>query len=292
MEEHMSFLSLLTTELDNEYSTLINAILFTKSNTLHPSIMTPHQFLNGLSKISNHLPVSTNFALPSSTKNAYELLSIAKISVYHSQTKLIFKIANPLVAQLNYNVCNIIPLPTRFDNVFILTEYKYLALSESQSTYIPLHNFDNCHTLSTQDTICYLNTPTFATRTKPICEVEILLNPNHIPTTCDNRVIKMPLESWYKLISTNKWLYVFKNPMDITINCRHEKPTDIEIKNEGVLSIKPSCKIYTSTTIISSTNHNSLSSENNLFFPDFDIIDDDCIKSYKQKYFRIAFDTF
>lgn len=232
-EEHMSFLSLLTNELDNEYSTLINAILFIKSNILHPSIMSPHQFLNELSKISSYLPVLTSFALPLTMKNVNELLSVARISVYYSQTKLIFKISNPLIAQLNYNVFNIIPLPTRFDNehhVFLLTEYQYLAMSESKSTYIPLHNLDNCHTLSNEDTICYLNSPTYATRTKPICEVEILLNPNHIPTSCDTRVIKLPLESWYKLKSTNKWLYVLKNQIDITINCRHEKPADIEIK--------------------------------------------------------------
>lgn len=62
----------------------------------------------------------------------------------------------------------------------------------------------------------YLNSPTYATPTKTICEVEIPLNTNCISTSFDTRVIKMLLESRYKLSTVNKSVYVLKNPTQVT----------------------------------------------------------------------------
>lgn len=56
LDEHIEFLTLVTTELSNGYSTVINAILFVKSNILHPQILTPEQFITELRSTVRYLP--------------------------------------------------------------------------------------------------------------------------------------------------------------------------------------------------------------------------------------------
>ncbi|CAH0718929.1 unnamed protein product, partial [Brenthis ino] len=70
VDEHMSLLTLLTTEIENEISMIINAILFTKNNAVHPVIITPEQYGIELRKTVSYLPPQTKYPLDINEKNA------------------------------------------------------------------------------------------------------------------------------------------------------------------------------------------------------------------------------
>lgn len=90
-------------QLETEYSAIINAILFAKSNVLHPFVMPPTQMVKELKSTIPHLQ-GTTFILPLENENAYQILNHASIKVYHKSNRIIFIISNPLVNVNTYQL--------------------------------------------------------------------------------------------------------------------------------------------------------------------------------------------
>ncbi|KAL3269175.1 hypothetical protein HHI36_008260, partial [Cryptolaemus montrouzieri] len=112
IEERFSLMTLVTSELNNEYTNLINAILFAKTNQLHPMVITPSQYLIELSKTLPNLPISTSYALPLKEENVLPLLSLVHINFHFSNNKIIFVINTPIISQVKFDLYKLIPIPT------------------------------------------------------------------------------------------------------------------------------------------------------------------------------------
>lgn len=211
LDEHLSLLTLIISEVNNELISLLDAILLTKTNQVHPLIITPREFLNELSNGLPHLPPSCSYVLPLEMKNLQELLSLTHVNHYSSENRLIFTLEIPLINDQKFNLFKLIPLPTVNEekhHVFILPSLNYLALSEQKTTYTSLTNLDTCTTLSSKRIICSNSSPIYSSYTKSLCEVELILNPQPIPKSCDFRVINSIVETWEPIQKANFWLYV------------------------------------------------------------------------------------
>lgn len=269
--DHITLLLLLFTELNREYSNLIQSILFAKQNTLHPSILTPTKIMTELSKTKMFLPPNTNYPLPLSVLNAYELMDLLTLSVYYTESKLIFVIEVPITENDRYTLYHLLPVPTNTVNstyVFIKPSYDYLALSLNKLLYTPLTTI-NCKTISNDTYICHRTKPLYNSYSHKICESELLINYGSIPKSCDVRLSIVDNEIWYKLRERNKWLYVAPRLTHVTIDCRDNGIFDLQIKGTGFLSLKTICKAYTQSVTLISTTEYSTSIQS--FMPNFDI---------------------
>lgn len=144
-------LTLITTEVNNEISTIINSILFARNNAIHPLIITPEQFAIELEKTVPHLPSQTKYPLDLTQRSAPELLSISNLISYYMNDKLVFVIKIPLITQSDYDLYNVVPVPIRnTDNtfIFILPNFKYFMISSNKLHYTNIEDLSKCKGIS------------------------------------------------------------------------------------------------------------------------------------------------
>ncbi|KAF5279109.1 hypothetical protein FQA39_LY05787 [Lamprigera yunnana] len=97
LDEQLALLTLITSELDKEYSTVIDSILLAKVKVLHPSVINPTQFITELTKTINRLPSGSEYPTPMELTNAHTLFDLSEI---------INRIRNKKNAHDHNNTCN------------------------------------------------------------------------------------------------------------------------------------------------------------------------------------------
>ena len=126
---------------------------------------------------------------------------------------------------------------------------RYLAISKTKLQYTLFDILNNCKLLKEISYICKSAEPIFSTRTKSICETELLFSIENRPKSCDKRIIQPSTEIWHKLDNKNQWVFVLQKTSGKTICCEPENNfKDINISGTYELSTK--CKAYTTSTIL------------------------------------------
>lgn len=283
IEEQFSFINLLLINLENQYNEIINAILFAKNNSLHPSVLTPSQLVKELSKTLPFLPTSTSYVFPLEDHNSYKFIDVLTITYYFFNNRIIFVISNPLVTTNNFNLYNLIPLPlinNTNEFLFIIPNINYLAVSEDKNLYTIFNNLNNCKTFF-NITICKNHEPLYLAHSRPICELEILLQ-HSLSRSCDTRKLRGQFEIWHKLEKSNSWLFALPQPTDVTVSCINKDTESLTLNNTGIININPNCKVYTSTTTIISDNPNFETNINSVI-PRIDLSKECCNENEKNK---------
>ncbi|KAF9417507.1 hypothetical protein HW555_005430 [Spodoptera exigua] len=161
--------------LSFQLENIINAILFSSQNILHPAIATPTQLHKELADNYRHLPSDLELPVPLDIKSIYIILSI-------SNNKVIFILQVPMVKTQGYVLFHNIALPTPHNtsnpNSFslILPDYKYLAMTKDKSFYCAFNSLEICKTVTPGNYICDIEN-VYSTEAKPICESELLTKP-------------------------------------------------------------------------------------------------------------------
>lgn len=123
--------SLLT--LSYKLEDVINSVLFAKSDTLHPSIITPKELYYELKENVNHLPKYLSFPIDLDLTYIHSLIEVSEIVSYVVDKNSIFTLKVPLVDMTMYNLYRNIPVPVPHNvNVsnsysLIIPTYKYLV---------------------------------------------------------------------------------------------------------------------------------------------------------------------
>ncbi|XP_052742884.1 uncharacterized protein LOC128198947 [Bicyclus anynana] len=282
----MSLLTLITTEVENEISTIVNAILFVRNNAIHPVIITPEQYGIELRKTLSYLPPQTKYSLEIIDKNIPELFSLVNLVSYVTNNKIVFVIKTPLITQASYDLYQVLPVPIKSTDktfIFILPNFKYFLISNNKIHYTSLENLSQCKKVyNNEKYICKLEKPLYSVHTNKICETELLYGNTKLPTVCDTRLAYIPIEQWYKLHQDNNWLFVTPHKVIGTLNCRNKEPIDIELVDTGIIQLSEGCKLYT-TNIMLQTNSKILESSYNSVLPHIDILTDECCKKIRNK---------
>lgn len=282
VEKHLSLLTLLVTELETEFHSIINTVLFARKNIIHPFVMTPKQFMQELIRSMPYLPSSLSYPLPIVLNNVNKFLELVDIQVYNVKNRIIFRISNVLCTINNFNLFELISLPMkRQDNnyVFILPRIKYIAISESKAQYVSINDLNDCKKLDSDKNLCLLNDAIYTTHNRELCEVQLITQNNHnIPKSCDVRIVQRVDEIWHK--TANGWIYVFPEGTTITFKCNNSSPFDLTVQGTGILNIHPSCKVYSASSIITNKENvkNPFDVSSYVIVPDFNILEDECCK--------------
>lgn len=282
LEEHFALFILLVTELQHELNLLTDSIIFAHSNSIHPSVISPNQYIEELQKSVPSLPPSLTYALPINIKNSHELIKLTTIKCFINQDRIMFIISNPLVEEIMYSIYKLIPLPVKQaktnNYIFILPSTKYIATDHTKNFYFFIEPFNHCQHLNSL-MLCINNEPIYSSHIKPICETELLFPITQIPRNCDHRIIPNLLDIWHKLDNKNQWIYVLYKETDVTINCRSPDKgytlSHLILKDTGIIKLNLDCKLYTSsTTLVAQTTH--LESQVKAIIPNMTIDDNIC----------------
>lgn len=272
MQRFMTLLAL-TEHINNQYSLYIESINLAQNNIISPFVVTPEIIYDELTKYKNEY----QFHIKPELRNIRAFYKIMKIQVITKNNMIIFVLKFPLVRDTNYKLYELIPLPIPHQNnslfSYITPKTNYLLYSETQFSY--LHELSDCIEYTNSQYLCQ-NIHTIQTTDQPTCEVE-LLNPfiKKIPSDCTTKITAIDSEIW-RYIPVNQWIYVVQHPTTITIICSDSQSymDDVTIHQTGILQLKETCKGYTNSFVLETTDDSKANSS--YYIPIISITNDDC----------------
>lgn len=278
ISEQITLLNQITFELNNYYDLLISSITLAKHNILHPQIITPLTLLKELSKIN--LKQNKQFPIALNYQNIHYYFELINLNVIYINKNLIFALQIPLVDELDYNLYEVLSLPTPHNSSFLYSyiepSYPYLIISKTKVYYTQLGNLNKCRYTKASSYICFEQTIT-RTYEKPACETTLLTSfIKKIPETCKTHTIKANLEIWHR-INNNQWIFTISTPLQLTLTCEDEPIKDITVESTGIININPGCKGYTQNYVLETTQVGLTQNYSNPV-PQYNIAQDDCCR--------------
>lgn len=262
-----------------------NAILFSKLNVLHPSVLSPYQLYNDLKRNMNNLPKHTELPVSLSLQNIHELIDVCNIACYFHDNRVILVLQIPLVLPQTYNLYHVIPLPSPYDiskpDTFVLVapNKPYVAITADRMFYSLFDNVEKCKVISEKCYVCELNN-VFSTIANPICETILLSEVvNSLPKVCETKLLRGSVDVFHKL-SRSRWVYVQSEPSKCHITCDNDVNTYDEILfGTGILSLRKDCKAFYKTLQFSAGD--ILETNVTTIVSSFNIVEDDCCNKTK-----------
>lgn len=263
---------------------LLNSILLIKSNTLHPSVLTPNQMYNDIVNNFKLLPKFRDFPVSIDISNIHILINIADLTCYYLNEKLMFIVKIPLVTLEQLNIYKTVPLPIPHTEgnlnsfAMILPSEQFVALSTDKLSYTYLKDLKDCKSILTNTYLCEI-TDVYAVLNNPSCEIEIITKAlTTLPENCPVKVLLGDMDIWHKL-NNNKWVFVQSKPTKLSIEC-NQNVSDLIISGTGVLNLPTDCvgfhKNFKLVTKVYPKSYVPAVSSN------FDIINDDCCNRVNQ----------
>lgn len=229
---------------------IINAILFTKSHSIHPSILTPKQLYEELTHSVKDLNKNSELPISLSLDSIHTLIDLAQLSCYFINRKVVFVIKIPLVYKSEYVLYKpiIVPIPHDVDQpnsyAMIIPHCNHIAISKDKITYVclQLQELNKCVKTINQIYVCS-NLDIHSVQDMPICETEMLCKIiNKLPQQCETKLVYGNIDIWQEL-KNNKWLFVKSEPTKLTLEC-NSQITEYKLLGTGVISLQPECKAY------------------------------------------------
>ncbi|KAF9416056.1 hypothetical protein HW555_006468, partial [Spodoptera exigua] len=262
-----------------------NAILFSKMNVLHPTVLSPMQVYKELELHANRLPRHAELPIPLTLYNVNEIINISDIICYYHESKLILILKIPLVLTQVYNLFENIPLPISYDNktpntyILIAPNKQFLAISLDRLFYSQFDSVSECKMIKDKCFVCALSN-IYSTIASPSCETILLTDViDKLPKSCQTRILRGNVDLFHK-ISSNRWIYVQSEPNKCHIICTGDPSDHVEILfGTGTLHIPKYCKaFYKTLTFIPS---DSITSNLTTTISNFSILNDDCCDNFK-----------
>lgn len=264
---------------------IVNSILFSSHNIIHPSIINSQQLYKELAEGYRHLPDDSKLPIILDLNSIHFILNISKIICYYVDSKIIFVLQIPLVSTKEFMLFHTIALPIPHSEnksssfSLVIPNSKFIAMTKDKVHYCNLDSLDYCKTPTANDYICDV-TNVYASDARPSCESELMSKViSEIPVQCETKFIYGKIDIW-KPINNNKWIYVQTIPNKISIDCMNSKLYEDNISGTGIITIPSGCTGYCrSTTLLPKNIPINVTSP--VKIPDFNLLDDSCCNLVK-----------
>jgi hypothetical protein len=189
---------------------------------------------------------------------AHLLHNIVNVKVYFVQSKLVYVFVVPLVMNSVFNVLAFIAFPVQWKGekvafTLIQPEKRFLLLDDTKGLYAPAEQADlqQCRRKHGKELICKQTVPLFARHSSTDCEVVLLQPVQVIPPDCRCKIVEVKEMLWIPRVD-NTWLFVAPVLERLRALCKGHNPTDVEVKNSGVLTFLSECTGYGNNVLIKS----------------------------------------
>lgn len=243
---YLNAITYMVSELNEQLDILIDAILFAKSNVIHPKMIAPLTFIEELNKQSRSLRDGKTFPLPLEPHYAFKMLEISRVLCSYSDERLIFIIETPICDPTVFNTYRSLPLPvivTKSESyLYLEPTFPFLLLSQNKMQYKQLKDLNECVTITDDDILCESHT-IYSTLEHPTCETTLLTSPSRqTPSICKTTTLRGNVYIWHEL-KFNQWVYVLTEPDRLTIIC-DQQTHDQSIQGTGILTLDEKCIAY------------------------------------------------
>lgn len=232
--------------LEQEINDIITSILFIKSGTIHPSIISTMRLYNEL-LISRNQRQNKNLVAPIIPNNMHQIIESSSVTSYIYMNKLVYILEFPLVRNEKFTLYRVYTVPIRHPNSLtystILPEQTYVATSPTRQEYTTTSSLNDCKIFTTETRVCK-NLPVYNTNARPICEMAIILSTEEkLPKICEITTFSAQINT-FQALRNNKWLFILHEKTTVTEECK-DNIKHKEISGTGILILHPGCKVYT-----------------------------------------------
>ncbi|XP_073954573.1 uncharacterized protein isoform X1 [Choristoneura fumiferana] len=265
-----------------------NAILFSKLNILHPTVLSPYQLYNELEQNANNLPKHYELPTSLSLQNIHDIVDVSSLICYYHYNKIVIVIKIPLVIPQTYSLYHLISLPVPYDIskpdtfALIAPNKPYLAVTADRMFYSLFDSVKECKVITNKCYVCELNN-IYSTIATPTCET-ILLNDvvSKLPSLCVVKILHGSIDMFYKL-RKNRWIFVQSEPGKCHITCENDPNNYDEILfGTGLLNLQKRCNAFFKTLQFSASDTIVTNITTNAqIMSSFNIIFDDCCEKNK-----------
>lgn len=272
-------ISLMT--LSFQLDDIINSILFSSQNILHPALITPLQLYRELLDNHRHIPNSLELPTKLDLSSIHIITNVSSIVCFFMNNKINFVLRIPLVYNKEYELFHNIPLPVPHDSVkpntfsLIIPENKYIGMTKDKTHYCNFDNLDNCIIVSSGQYICEVSN-IYTSDAQPICESELLSKViSELPKQCNFKIFNGEIDLWKKL-NGNKWIFVQSTSSKISIDCSNSESIEETILGTGILTLPGLCTAYCKNTMLISSSDQFNITVNKNIITNFNLINDSC----------------
>lgn len=261
---------------------IVNSIMFSKANIVHPAIISPNQLFTELVDNYRYLPTSRMLPVSLTLDNIHIILNISDVSSYYIDNKIVFALRIPLVKSDEYTLYNCVPFPVPYERnnpssfTTIVPTSKYIGITKDEQYYCKLDNLNVCKTIYS-NYICDIAN-SYSTADESICEIELLTKiATSVPTTCQSKIFHGKVNVIQKL-NNNKWLYVGSEKSKINVECNNSDST-VPISGTSLITLPADCKAFHKNTILIPKQNSVLNLKP--IIPNVNILNDSCCNFIK-----------
>jgi hypothetical protein len=249
-------------EVKNEYDILIQSCMNAHKGVMQPQILSPSHLMQVLKDSQDSFPRDLQVPTPLSEVYTYQLINIVTVEVYIVDDKMVYVLKVPLTSHSVYDVYRILPFPikvtdTKNKYTFIQPEKEIILMDQTKQFYVRLtqNELSHCRKISEDRLVCKQRFPIQISPSTSDCEALMLQPIRMIPKSCTQKILEIRETLWTPL-KDNSWLFVAPVPDHLTTVCSGQKPSDIEIKDSGMLTFLSDCTGYGDKIMIRSiTTH-------------------------------------
>jgi hypothetical protein len=269
-------------ESQHSFEILIDAFIHAEQGTLQPQLITAEK----IKSLLDHLQLPNGLDYPN--LSFPELQKLITPSTYSYKQFLVYVLEIPLLSPTEYHLFKMIPFPVKLREGE--PTYSYIGFNKELIFSDPLRQHFGKMTTN-ELTVCFQpNEITYVCREEiPIytyvpeldCEAT-LLHPSttNIPSSCEYRFLKLRQTLWIPLHMSNQWLFVNPQSETCTVLCSQETTT-VRLPQKGKLTLRPSCKGYTSHVTLYAMS-TFTSNVTNDYVPAATIDFDCCFENFEQ----------
>ena len=283
--EEISTLSLqileLVINLENDINDCLTSILFAKSGTMHPSVISLKKLYQEL-LVSNHARTGKRLIVPVTLNNIHTLLESATLSAYVYSNKLIYTLEFPLIQTDKFILYHLYSVPIQHLNssyfTTIIPEHIYLAAKPDGQQYVSMSSLEKCKSFAPARKTCK-GVIIYDSSARPLCELQILYSSSTtIPKICTTTTFPAKINTFQQLAG-NKWIYILSDEAQCILQCEKEV-SHHKLQGAGIITIPMNCKLHTGYSTLSAFR----TTEENVTYPIIipDIRTENCCEDIKE----------
>lgn len=240
--------SIVYSQLTNNFSIILRilseirtALVFSRINVMHPSIIEPHLLIRDFTSITDS---QSTLPINPTTANIMILESLIDIKAYQQHSTITFLLEVPLVSKETYDLYHLYSLPIPINNAmkFIIPTAHYVLYNEQY--YGNLN--DNCKEILPAKFLCS-NIELLPISPESPCEIQIIMLTNQYQNC---KQISMNLKDVKtQKIENNNWIVVSPHQNRLTSYCNDNQYIKL-IEGTNIIHIPLGCSISINGKII------------------------------------------
>lgn len=205
-------------DLHFQLDELLNIIILGKQGIISPQILDQKQFMENYAKALGDK--ASNTAIPTKPEHFQFILDISELKVFTISNKIFFQVIVPLVSNVEWDIFQVYPIPTRRNNVFMapLVEHQIYLTSGISFINTDIEYLDKFCENKAGIMLCRQTQPIHDRNSRKDCQTEIIDFSTQI-NHCQLVVYKIQDISFIPLRSNNYYIAIPEKPTEINTIC-------------------------------------------------------------------------